>query len=77
MVNGLSIYLEPALEIIHHDTCPCATTNLMPSFGVDGAIVAPGSQHHHITVPAASISPAKTEYRKAVHTSTSQIRYRT
>jgi len=33
MVNGLSIYREPALEIIHHDTCPCGTTNLTAEVG--------------------------------------------
>jgi hypothetical protein len=29
MVNGLSIYREPAFEIIHHDTCPCGAANLI------------------------------------------------
>jgi hypothetical protein len=34
MVNGLSIYREPALHIIHHDTYACGTTNLTTEVGL-------------------------------------------
>lgn len=34
MVNGLSIYREPALHIIHHDTYACGTTDLTTEVGL-------------------------------------------
>jgi hypothetical protein len=34
MVNGLFIYIEPALHIIHVDTYACGTTNLTTEVGL-------------------------------------------
>jgi hypothetical protein len=34
MVNGLSIYREPALHIIHHDTYACGTPDLTTEVGL-------------------------------------------